>query len=205
MPIDLNNAPPQREMGLIDDGTICVVHMKIRPGNVGDGGWLKRSKEGESNALDCEFTVVDGPFAKRKFWKLFTLEGISEGHAKAGEISASQLRAIIESARGIKPDDKSEAAVAARRVDSWGDLDDIRFIAKVGIDKAAPGSGFKDKNVLEAAITPDRKAWTQVEQVQREARAASGVAGTLAGPGAAQQNGAQQNKAAGMQKPSWAS
>lgn len=203
MTIDLNNAPPQREMGLIDDGTVCVVQMNIRPGNVGDGGWLKRSKEGESNALDCEFTVVDGIFVKRKFWKLFTLEGISEGHAKAGEISASQLRAIIESARGIKPDDKSEAAVAARRIESWGDLDGIRFVAKVGIDKAAAGSGFKDKNVLDAAVTPDRKAWTQVEQVPGTGKTSAGVAGSLAGP-ATGQNGAQQNKA-GMQKPSWAS
>lgn len=201
MPIDLNNAPPQREMGLIDDGTVCVVHMTVRPGNTGEGGWLKRSKEGESNALDCEFTVVDGPFAKRKFWKLFTLEGISEGHAKAAEISASQLRAIMESARGIKPDDKSEAAVAARRIESWGDFDGLRFVAKVGIEKAPAGSGFKDKNVLDAAVTPDKKAWTQVEQVQREARAAGSIAGTLGGPSTVQQG----QPAGGMQKPKWAS
>jgi hypothetical protein len=198
MAIDLNNAPPQREMGLIDDGTICVVHMTVRPGNAGDGGWLKRSKEGESNALDVEFTVVDGPFAKRKFWKLFTLEGVTDGHAKAGEISASQLRAIIESARGIKPDDKTEAAMAARRIESWGDFDGLRFIAKVGIEKAEKGSGFKDKNVLDAAVTPDKKAWTQVEQVLREARAAGSVANTLAGPTT------QGQPAGGIQKPKWA-
>lgn len=199
MPIDLNNAPPQREMGLIDDGTVCVVHMTVRPGNAGDGGWLKRSKEGESNGLDCEFTVVDGPFAKRKFWKLFTLEGVTDGQAKAAEISASQLRAIMESAKGIKPDDKSEAAMAARRIESWGDFDGLRFVAKVGIEKAQPGSGFKDKNVLDAAVTPDKKAWTQVEQVMREARATASVAGTLAGPSTT-----QAQPGGGMQKPKWA-
>lgn len=195
MPIDFNNAPSQREMGLIDDGVVAVVHMSVRPGQAGDGGWLKRSKEGESQGLDCEFTVVDGLFAKRKFWKLFTLEGVNEGHAKAGEISGSQLRAILESARGVLPDDKSDAAKAARQVDSYGDFDGLRFIAKIGIEKAAPGSGYKDKNVLDAAITPDRKAWVKVEQDLRTAKAAASIGNTLAPPAASQQT---------IQKPNWA-
>src|SRR4029077_19663300 len=108
--LDFNNAEPQREMGLIDDGTVAVVQINVRPGHAGEGGWLKRSKAGESEALDCEFTVVDGPYAKRKFWTLLTLGGISEGQKKAGDISGSRIRAILESARGIKPDDQSDTA-----------------------------------------------------------------------------------------------
>jgi hypothetical protein len=110
MAYDFNGAEQQREGGLIADGTVAVVHLTIRPGNAGEGGWLKRSKGGDSQALDCEFTVVDGPFAKRKFWSLFTVEGTTEGHAKAAEISASRLRGILESAKGIRPDDESDAA-----------------------------------------------------------------------------------------------
>ena len=166
MAIDFNNAEAQREVGIIPDGTIAVVHMTVRPGNAGEGGWLKRSKAGDSMALDVEFTIVEGPFAKRKFWSLFTLEGTTEGHARAGDISASRLRAILESARGIRPDDESETAKAGRRMNSWGDFDGLRFVAKIGIEKAKEGSGFKDKNSLEAAITPDRKAWIKVEQVK---------------------------------------
>ena len=71
-------------------------------------------------ALDVEFTVVEGPFAKRKFWGLFTLEGVSDGHQKAADISASRLRAILESARGIRPDDESDAAKAGRRMNWLG-------------------------------------------------------------------------------------
>jgi hypothetical protein len=194
MAFDFNNAQEQREGGLIADGTVAVVHMTVRPGNAGDGGWLKRSKNGDSQAMDCEFTVVEGPFAKRKFWSLFTVEGTTEGHAKAAEISASRLRGILESAKGIRPDDESDAAKAARRVNSWGDFDGMRFVAKIGIEKAREGSGYKDKNTLDAAVTPDRKAWVKVEQVAKQQNMAPiGVvaqqAATAAAPG----------------KPSWAS
>lgn len=166
MAFDFNTAQEQREGGLIADGTVAVVHLTVRPGNTGEGGWLKRSKDGGSQAMDCEFTVVDGPFAKRKFWSLFTVEGTTEGHAKAAEISASRLRGILESAKGIRPDDESDTAKNARRVSSWGDFDGLRFVAKIGIDKAKEGSGYKDKNVLTAAVTPDRQAWMKVEQVK---------------------------------------
>ena len=193
MPIDLNEAAPQREMGLIDDGTVCVVQMSVRPGNAGEGGWLKRSKEGGSCGLDAEFTVVDGVFAKRKFWNLFTLEGPTDGHQKAAEISVSRLRAIVESARGIRPDDTSDAAKAARRFAHWGELDGVRFLAKIGVEHAKADSGFKDKNVLEAAITPDRKAWVKVEQ---PVQAASAVGATFNAAKPAQSN---------VVKPKWAS
>lgn len=193
MAYDFNTAEAQREGGLIPDGTIAVVHMTVRPGNAGEGGWLKRSKTGDSQALDCEFTIVDGPHGKRKFWSLFTVEGTTEGHAKAGEISASRLRGILESARGIRPDDESDNAKNARRVNSWGDFDGIRFVAKIGIEKGK--DGYKDKNTLDAAVTPDRKAWVKVEQVAKPQQ--SIVAPSIAA--------AQAGVAAGAAvKPSWA-
>jgi hypothetical protein len=109
---DFNDAGPQRSFDVIPDGTIATVRMKIRPGGAGEGGWLRRSNDGKSEALDCEFVVLDGEFAKskRKFWGLFTVKGETEGHAEAGRISNERLRAILESARGIRPDDQSDAA-----------------------------------------------------------------------------------------------
>lgn len=189
--MDFNNASEQQEFGeLIPDGTIATVHMTVRPGNAGEGGWLKRSKSGDSAALDCEFTIVDGQFAKRKFWGLFTIEGTTEGHAKAADISASRLRAILESARGIQPSDQSDSAKAARKVGSWGDFDGLRFVAKIGIEK---GSGnYKDKNMLASAVTPDRQAWVKVEQVTR----APSIAPAVAAPAAS---------APASAKPAWAS
>ena len=194
MPIDFNNAEPQREGGVIPEDTIAIVHLTIRPGNAGEGGWEKRSKAGDSQALDCEFTVVEGPFAKRKFWTLFTISGTTDGHAKAAEISGSRIRAILESARGIRPDDESEAAKQSRRLSSYGDLDGIRFIAKIGVEQGTPAYP-KAKNTLAAAITPDRKQWVIVEQVKAIGFQPTGtVSPSIA---------ASQNAPAG--KPQWAS
>jgi hypothetical protein len=175
--LDFNAAEPQREMGLIDEGTVAMVQINVRPGNAGDGGWLKRSKAGDSEQLDCEFTVIDGPYAKRKFWTLFTVAGVTAGQKQAADISGGKIRGILESARGIRPDDQSDAAKAARQIGDWGDLDGLRFIARIGVEKGK--DGFKDKNVLEVAVTPDRTAWKKVEQNLRQATAAASIGNTF--------------------------
>jgi hypothetical protein len=168
---DFNNAGPQRSFDVIPAGTIATLHLTVRPGNAGEGGWLRRSKDGDSEGLDLEFTVVDGPFTKRKFWSLLTLFGTKPNHAIAGEISASRLRAILESARGIRPDDKSDAARKARQTASYADFDGLRFIGRIGIEPAQ--GNFKAKNTIEEVITPDRKDWRTVEQVAKDATSAS--------------------------------
>ena len=58
---DFNDADTQRNFDLIPDGTIATVRMTVRPGSAGEGGWLRRSNDGNSEALDCEFGVLDGP------------------------------------------------------------------------------------------------------------------------------------------------
>src|SRR6516164_3711159 len=122
MAYDFNSAGEQRDYELIPDGTIATLHLTVRPGNAGEGGWLRRSRAADSMALDCEFTIVETTakgVAKKKFWTLFTVEGTTEGHAKAADISAVRIRAILESARGIRPDDESDAAKSGRRINSW--------------------------------------------------------------------------------------
>ena len=146
----------------------------MRPGNVGNGGWLRRSNDGLSEALDLELTVVHGEFAKRKVWTLLTLRGTTDGHAEAARISQSKIRAILESARGVRPDDTSEAAVQARRIADYGELNNLRFIARIGVEPAT--SRFKAKNTLEEVITPDRTDWHYVEQVAAHQAAKDSVA-----------------------------
>jgi hypothetical protein len=192
---DFNSAGEQRSGEMIPDGTIAPVHLTIRPGNSGEGGWLKRSKAGDSEALDCEFTVTEGPHAKRKFWTLFTIQGTTEGHQKAGEISASRIRAIIESVNGIRPDDESEGARNRRRISSWGDLDGVRFVAKIGVEKGK--DGYKDKNTLAEVITPDRKQWAKIEQPARQQG--------FQQVGAVAANVVQQATQQASGKPAWAS
>jgi hypothetical protein len=162
---DLNTAETQRE--LIPADTVAVIQLDLKPGGVGDGGWLKDSKDGTSRGLDCEFTVVDGEHAKRKFWMRFTLDGKTEGHKDAREIYMRMLRAIWESARRINPNDKSEDARKAREVADAGALDGIRFIGRIGVE--APKNGYQAKNTLLEVITPDRKNWHPVEQVLKSA------------------------------------
>lgn len=202
--MDFNNAPEQKEGGLIPSGTIAVVHMTIRPGNTGEGGWEKRSNAGDSQALDCEFTVVDGPYAKRKFWSLFTVSGQTEGQQKAAQISGSRIRGILESARGIRPDDESDNAKNGRRISSYGELDGLRFIAKIGVevgkkknptDPSPTAEKYNDKNSLNIAITPDRKEWVKVEQVKSAGYQSQATAGVIA---------AAATSAAPSGKPSWA-
>jgi hypothetical protein len=168
MPYDYSEAPQQREMELIPHGTVATVSMKIRGGGAGENGLLKRSKDGGCEMLDLEFVVVDGPYARRRFWSNLILSGTTSGHEKAAEISRATLRAIIESARGIKPDDTSPQARQARTVE-LANFDGMTFVAKIGVEKGRPrtdgsGENYSDKNVLVAAVTPDKKDWHSVEQ-----------------------------------------
>jgi hypothetical protein len=163
--LDFNNAGPQRVFDVIPAGTVATLQLTVRPGNAGEGGWLRRSKAGDSEALDCEFTVVDGPYANRKFWHLLTVRGETNGHAQAAEITDSKLRGILESAHGVRSDDTSEAAKQARKVASHADLNGLRFIGRIGIEAAH--DNYPAKNVLLEAVTPDRRDWRPVEQAAK--------------------------------------
>lgn len=177
--MDFNDAPEQRNFDIIPDGTVATVRMTVRPGNAGEGGWLKRSKDGASEALDAEFVVLDGAYAKRKFWSLFTVSGTTPGHAEAAEISRQRLRAMLESARGIKPDDKSDAAKEARRTTSWSDFNALVFIARIGVEPAR--GDFKARNKLDRVITPGETAWHPVAQDAAAAAAATAAPAKPAG------------------------
>jgi hypothetical protein len=158
---DFNNAETQRTRDVIPPDTVAILQMIIKPGDTGDG-WLKTSKDGTSEGLDCEFIIVEGEYAKRKFWSRFTVAGETDGQKQAIDISRRILRAILESARGIKPDDQSDDAKKARVAD-YADFDGIRFIGRIGVQPAQGQYG--PKNTLLEVITPERKNWRPVEQV----------------------------------------
>jgi hypothetical protein len=161
---NFNNDGEQRAFDVVPDNTLCTVQMTIRPGGAGLDGWLTRAKDGQSSHLNCEFVVVDGSHAKRKFWTRLTVEG--ENHAEAVERSRETLRAMLESARGIRPDDKSAEAQAARSPKSWADFDGLRFVVRIGVEP--PKNGYDAKNVIKKVITPDRQEWTKPEQIERD-------------------------------------
>jgi hypothetical protein len=107
-----------------------------------DRGLLKPSNQPGSDVLmlDAEFTVAEGPHARRKFWQNFTVQGgklDEQGQSIGWKISKSQFRAMIDSALGLNPEDMSEAAKAKRVLRGLADLDGITFVAKIQ-DRAEP-------------------------------------------------------------------
>lgn len=161
MSLNFNDAEPQRAAGdLIPDGTIAPVILSVRS--------EKTTKAGDARMLDCEFTVLEGEFAKRKFWGLMMITSNgSDGHDKAVNITKSRVRGILESAYGVSPSDESDAALTARTIEEWMDLDGIEFLAKIGIEKSKDPQ-YSDKNVLKQAVTcdsPDYDGFTPVRPV----------------------------------------
>jgi hypothetical protein len=174
---DFNNDGEQRDV--IPANTICVLQMTIRPGGGGDDGWLKRTTtdKGDSEYLDCEFTVVSpDQHAKRKLWQSCTIRGTTDGHAEAGRISREFLKAILESAKGIRPDDKSEFAQNARKPSGWADFDQLRFVARLGV--RPPQGNYQAKNTILQVITPNLVDWQKhkPEQISASDRAANAAA-----------------------------
>lgn len=160
---DFNSAGDQNNFDLIPKGTFVKVRMTIRPGGYDDasqgwtGGYATQSNTTGSVYLNCEFVVLDGPYAKRKMWSLIGL------HSPKGPEWANMGRAfvkgILNSARGLQPQDNTPQAQQARRIQGFADLDGIEFVTKVEMDKDQYG---EDKNVVKTAITPDHKDYPGV-------------------------------------------
>lgn len=152
---DFNDAEPQMDFSLMPDNTFVKVFMIIRSDKEDA---LTDSKSSDAKYLDCELSVLDGKYQGRKFWENFVVSGGKQndaGQSIAGNISRAKLRAILESARNIKATDSGKAAVTARRIKSFWDLNEIEFVVKLGIQKAKAGSGYDDKNRIKTVITPD--------------------------------------------------
>lgn len=168
--MDFNDADRQFDTDTIPNGTIVPVLMTLRPGGVSrpgqeaiDANWLTASRSSDVLYLSAEFTVLAGPFSRRKFWQNFTIHGgtVNEkGESKAWNISKSTIRAMLNSARGVKPDDESQQAIAARRISNWGDLDGLEFVVKVRVQPAR--DGYQASNSIGQVIEPGHKDYVQI-------------------------------------------
>jgi hypothetical protein len=174
---DFNSAAEQANYDLIPKGTIARVRMTIKPGGYDDasqgwtGGFATCSQTTGSVYLNCEFVVLDGPFARRKMWSLIGL--YSAKGAEWTNMGRTFIKAILNSARGINPSDNSPAAQNARRISGFADLEGIEFIGKVDWDKDQNG---QDKCVIKSAITAEHKDYAAY--VNGSAPSASPAPGT---------------------------
>ncbi len=210
---DLNDVEPQRSGELIPDGTFAKVTMVIRPGGVDgqtdlDKGLLKASNAPGSDvlSLDCEFTVVEGPHARRKFWQLFTVSGgkVDEKGVSIGwNISKRVFRAMVDSALGLDPEDMSDDAKQKRQLRGLADLNGITFVAKIMVE---PNNDprYADQNKLDRAVLPNEKEWRAVMNGEDVPPSPSRKRTQTAAPGPQQPawNQNQQPPPAGVQ-PAW--
>ena len=171
MTFDMNDVAPQQSGDLIPDGTFAKLVMTLRKGGAdgmseADRGLLKVSNQPGSDVLmlDAEFTVAEGPHARRKFWQNFTVQGgklDEQGQSIGWKISKGQFRAMIDSALGLNPEDMSEEAKAKRVLRGLADLDGISFVAKIQIEPNRDPA-YKDANKLEHVVLPTAPEWQKV-------------------------------------------
>jgi hypothetical protein len=157
---DFNSA--QSNGTVIPKGTLAKVRLTIRPGGFDDpsqgwtGGYAKRGATG-AVYLDAEYTVVEGPYAKRKIWSLIGLyspKGPDWGNAGRGLV-----KGILNSARGLDDKDNSAQAQTKRRISGFAELDGIEFIARMDIGSDTNG---EDKNEVRSAVTPSHRDYAQL-------------------------------------------
>jgi len=154
---DFNDA--RQNANLIPKGTIAQVRLTIRPGGFDDpsqgwtGGYAKRGTTG-SVYLDAEYTVLEGPYAKRKIWSMIGL--YSASGPNWANMGRSLVRGILNSARGLSDKDNSPEAQNARRISGFADLDGIEFVARIDVGKDSNGD---DKNEIRQAVTRDHKEY----------------------------------------------
>ena len=119
-------------------------------------------RSGATEMLELELTVVDSEHAGHKIADLITVtydedqgpldKTKGENFRTAVRIGLAKLRAIVESARGIRPDDNSDDAKARRRVESYREFDGITFVAQLKIQPAQ--NGYRARNVIDYAVIP---------------------------------------------------
>ena len=162
--LDLNNADQQRQFELIPNKTIVPVIMSIRPGGHGETGELTLSKSSDAVYVSAEFTVISGLYQNRKIFDNIGIGGgkcDDAGNSIYGNMGRTRMRAILEAARNIKPDDFSQEAVKKRQIDCYSDFNGMAFLAEIRISKGK--DGYEDKNSIKQIITPDHKLYQKID------------------------------------------
>ncbi len=171
MTFDLNDAEPPKSNDLIPDGTFAKVTMVFRDGTVDGESELDRNLLRHSNAtgsdvllIDAEFTVAEGPFARRKFWQTFTVAGgkLDDAGVSIGwKITKSTFRAIMDSALGLDPKDDSPAAKDKRVIQGLSQLSGLTFISKIKVE-ASRNPSFGNSNKLERVVVSTEPEWQKI-------------------------------------------
>jgi hypothetical protein len=182
---------------LIRSGTVATVQMRIQYGD-GTDSVLTRTQAGDAEGLKLELTLLEGEFARRKFFVFLLVMGTTEGQKGVAERNLATLKRIIASAKFLDRSDRSPNTLAKYQME-YRDFDNLRFLAEIGVE---PGKhGFGDKNILARVITKDMPAWGErppIEQIAPDWQAGSAGGKQATAPSAAAA------AAAPIAKASWA-
>lgn len=163
--LDFNTAELQTTgKGPIPPDSCVILQMEIRnpkSNKQGSHPLLSRSDKG-NEYLDVEFKVARGSYEGKTIWQNFTVAGSEQ----ASKISMRTLRAIIESARQIDPNDQSPQAAQGRMLQDWADFQGIQFMARVDAkaEKAYNSDDVYVNNHIKKIITPDMEEYAIIAQ-----------------------------------------
>ena len=163
--MDFNGADTQdAAFDLIPANTLVRVTRTIRPGGAGPEGWLTQSKTSTALYLTTEAIIMEGPFARRRIYTRIGFRGKNAGSGDDtyGNRGRALIRGILESARGIKAEDQSDAARSARMIRSLGELSGLEFVARIGIERDKDRPDEPGRNVIKAAIGPAHGDYARV-------------------------------------------
>ena len=159
---NFNDAEDQMSYALIPHKTIAKVRILVkRGGYVTDewpDGYATKSKSSDSVYLACEFIVIGGEYDNRKVWSNIGL--YSAASDKYASIGRSTIKAILNSANNLHPEDKSPQAVEVRNIKDFGDLNDLEVVAEITIDD----KGKTPKNEIKTIITPGHPKYEEYMQ-----------------------------------------
>jgi hypothetical protein len=147
-----------------------------------------------SDTLDFEFQVLTGRYSGCKFWEFMPLDVSLDPKRRGFAIAfsgfrsqvhfclnnidlmsptcglrktRSRIKAMIDSALGLNPDDESPSARPKRILSSLSDLDRIEFVGKISVEKVTPVLAV---NRLASVITPDDPRWRRLMGSRAAAR-----------------------------------
>jgi hypothetical protein len=169
---DLNDAEVPGDPELASPG-LYWLRVEVQPGAVTDDHLLL-AKNGYTWHLKLKCTVQGEKYAGAVVFDYITLkydtvssDGLSvplpaqqtENYKTAVRMGRSKLRALLESAFRIAPDDYSEEANAKRRVkdNDFLNLNGLVFYARVDVRKGT--NGYKDSNSVDYIVTPGMPEW----------------------------------------------
>ncbi len=210
---DFNDAEAQQSgFNLIPKGAIVPVRMTLKPGGHYDAslgwsdGYPTQSPKTGAVYLAAEFVITGGEYAKRKMWSNIGL--YSPKGPTWTQMGRTFVRAALNSARGVLPQDNSPQATAARRIQGFVDLDGLEFVVRVDIEKDDRG---EDRNVVKMAVEPDHPEYARTFGVPSKlAPSTSATANSQAPQAPAAQSTAPAYQAPAPQrasvsgKPAWA-